>query len=154
MKPAETMTHSGENRTAQTVVLALAVLLLLALAVRVWGISFGLPHRYHIDEPAYVLAALQMGQGNLMIAYPPLSPSLHQILLLGLFAILFLVQMLTGRVSSPAAFAKQYQIDPSAFYLLARGLSAAASAANILLLFERWYAVYVEPPRPWSQLYF
>ncbi|MCB0257063.1 MAG: glycosyltransferase family 39 protein [Anaerolineae bacterium] len=135
MKSVETMTLSGENRTGQAVILALVAMLLLALAVRVWGISFGLPHRYHIDEPAYVLAALQLGQGNLKIAYPPLSPSLHQILLLGLFAILFLVQMLTGRASSPAAFAQQYQIDPSAFYLLARGLSAATSVVSIMLLF-------------------
>ena len=116
--------------------LALLTCLLLALAVRLWSIDFGLPHRYHIDEPAYVLAALQIGQGNFHIAYPPPSPSLRQVLLLGLFGLLFLGYLLTGRVNSPAAFARQYQIDPSPFYLLARGLNVVASLATIALLYR------------------
>lgn len=135
MTSAEKGTPMTDRRGAKTTIIALGISLLLAFAVRIWGISFGLPQRYHIDEPAYVLAALQIGQGNLDIVYPPLSPNLHQVLLLGLFLMLFLVQVLTGQVNSPSAFAQQYQIDPSAFYLLARGLSAAASLMSILLLF-------------------
>lgn len=129
--------HIQEERpqTMRAVILALGACLVLALAARIWGISFGLPQRYHIDEPAYVLAALQLGQGNFNIAYPPLSPNLHQIILLGLFVALFLAQLLTGKINSLLAFAQQYQVDPSAFYLLARGLSVAASLASILLLF-------------------
>ena len=35
----------------------LAGVTLLALAVRLWGIGFGLPSLYHSDEPKYVLIA-------------------------------------------------------------------------------------------------
>ena len=33
----------------------------LALALRLWGIGFGLPELFHPDEPAYVLQALAVG---------------------------------------------------------------------------------------------
>jgi hypothetical protein len=122
-------------RKSRGVILTLAAIFLLALVVRVWGISFGLPQRYQVDESAYVLAALELGQGNYQMAYPPLSPNLHQILLMGLYATWFLFQLVTGTVDSPSAFAQQYKIDPSTFYLLTRGLTVFISLAGILMLF-------------------
>jgi len=50
---------------------ALVGILALALGLRLWGIGFGLPHRYHIDEPPQVIAALRLGQGDYHIVYPP-----------------------------------------------------------------------------------
>jgi hypothetical protein len=116
--------------------LLLAACLLLALGLRVWGLDFGLPHRYHVDEPPGVLAALEIGRGNLDIAYPNMSPHLYQFLLLGLFGGLFLVYLATGRAGSAQDFARQYQVDPTAFYLLARGLSVVASLLAILLVYR------------------
>jgi len=110
--------------------------LIVALVARIWSLDFGLPHRYHIDEPPQVVAALNLAQGSFQIAYPPLSPNLHQVLLLVLFIGLFVVQRLLGIVSSPLEFAALYQQDPTPFYLLARGLSAACSLVALVVLYS------------------
>ncbi|MGB3058399.1 MAG: hypothetical protein WBE17_01555, partial [Anaerolineae bacterium] len=39
---------------------ALAAILLIAVALRLWGINFGLPYLYHPDEPGYVAIAQNM----------------------------------------------------------------------------------------------
>ncbi len=39
--------------------LFLTFVLVAATAVRFWGLGFGLPHRYHIDEPPWVLGVLK-----------------------------------------------------------------------------------------------
>jgi hypothetical protein len=110
-------------------------IMVLALWLRLWGLGFGLPHRYHIDEPPHVLAALRIAQGQLQIDYPPLSPNLHQVLLLFLFAGLFVFLKLSGAVTGPGEFAALYQRDPTAFYLLARGLSVVCSLLALVALY-------------------
>jgi len=37
--------------------LALTAIMLIAVALRLWGIGFGLPYLYHPDEPGYVAIA-------------------------------------------------------------------------------------------------
>jgi hypothetical protein len=112
-------------------IVTLIGLLILALALRLWGLNFGLPHRYHIDEPPQVIAALRLAQGDVWIDYPPLSPNLHQIILCFLFALLYLMVWLTGSMNSPAEFAALYQRDPTSFYLISRGLSVVSSIATL-----------------------
>lgn len=41
-------------------VVALLVVMAIAMALRLWGISFGLPYTYIPDEPGYVAVALKM----------------------------------------------------------------------------------------------
>ncbi|MGB8645938.1 MAG: glycosyltransferase family 39 protein [Anaerolineae bacterium] len=118
-----------------TVAVGLGAILLLALFVRVWGMGFGLPYRYHIDEPAYVVNALRIAHGELKLDYPPLSPSLHQILLAVSFGVLYVAELAAGKVSSPTAFANSYQLDATGFYLIARGWSILCSVAAIYLLY-------------------
>jgi 4-amino-4-deoxy-L-arabinose transferase-like glycosyltransferase len=113
----------------------LALILLLAAGLRVWNLDFGLPFRYHIDEPAYVVAAMQIGQGELQISYPPLSPSLQQLIYLALFGVLFIFKFASGVVDSPQSFAGLYRLDPTPFYLLARGVSVASSVLAIACLY-------------------
>ncbi|HQH12583.1 MAG TPA: hypothetical protein PLS31_09180, partial [Candidatus Sumerlaeota bacterium] len=45
--------------------LVLFGILLAALALRVWGIGFGLPYEYHVDEVQYVCQAASMGSRGL-----------------------------------------------------------------------------------------
>jgi hypothetical protein len=116
--------------------LIIILCLILALSIRVWSLGFGLPYRYHIDEPAYVLAALQIGQGHLHISYPDLSPSLQEIFYLFLYGIMFLFDFITGRVSSPTDFSRLYKVDPSPFYLLSRGFSVICSLGAIVILYQ------------------
>jgi len=115
--------------------LSLTGILILALVLRLWGMGFGLPQRYHIDEPPYVLAALRIASGDLFITYPYNSPNLFQFMLTGLYGLWYLVGQVAGVFGSPADFATLYQRDPSGFYLLARGLVALLSTATVALLY-------------------
>ncbi len=126
--------HPNRNSYAQGFLFAF--LLVAAAAVRIWGLGFGLPYKYHIDEPPSVLAALRIAQGDFVIEYPPLSPNLQQLVLTGLYGILFIVQLVGGYVSSPEQFALTYQQDPTVFYLLARGLSVLSSLLTLCILYR------------------
>lgn len=115
--------------------LPLFLILCIALVLRLWGIGFGLPHRTHIDEPAYVVSALKLASGQLRIEYPLFSPSIYQVLLLFQYGILFLLGRFSGSYGSVADFAHSYQVDPTMFYLLGRFASVVASLMTIIILF-------------------
>jgi hypothetical protein len=108
----------------------------LALILRLWGIGFGLPHRTHIDEPAYVLSALKLASGELRIEYPFFSPNIYQVLLVIPYGILFLLGRVSGIYASAAMFAQSYQTDPTLFYLLARLTSVVFSLGTIIILYS------------------
>jgi 4-amino-4-deoxy-L-arabinose transferase-like glycosyltransferase len=114
---------------------ALIGISLIALLLRLWGVGFGLPHRYHIDEPPYVLAALRIAAGDLYIVYPYNSPNLFQFMLAGLYGLWYVIGWILGVFSSPGDLAALYQRDPTGFYLLARGLVAFLSTGTVVLLY-------------------
>jgi 4-amino-4-deoxy-L-arabinose transferase-like glycosyltransferase len=115
--------------------LALAAILFLALVLRAWGITFGLPHRYHIDEPYYVLGALKLAQGEIHLTVPQNTPNIWQFILLGEYGLLYLVGRLTGSFSQPSDLASLYLTDPSVFYLIARASSLLAGVATVGLIY-------------------
>lgn len=112
------------------------ICLAIAFVVRWWGLEFGLPHRYHIDEPPSVIAALKIAQGDFKITYPPLSPSLHQVVLFVLYSMLFIVQYSLGIVNIPSDFAMLYQKNPGIFYIITRGLSVVGSLLTLFMLYR------------------
>lgn len=117
-------------------------ILAVALALRLWGIGFGLPFKYHIDEPPYVIAALRIASGNLYIKYPYNSPNLFQFILAIEYAALYAIGRLVGVFHSPSDVANLYQVDPSVFYLLARGTSSVLGTATVGLTYALGKAVY------------
>lgn len=116
--------------------LMLLGLVLLALALRLWGIGFGLPRTYHPDEPAHVLQALAVARGlpgGLTFANPPL----YKYLLLGEYAVTYLL----GRSGSPQDFVARFRADPSLLYLEARATSALLGSLTVVaayVLGARW----------------
>src|SRR5512143_2067844 len=103
-----------------------------ALLLRLWGIGFGLPYEYHIDEHFYYPYAWSMGQGQLDLPDQSHGPSLY----LGL--------LLIGQKSMQAAFFPQLsnadfgalQDTNSWPYLLsARLVSALLGALTIPIVF-------------------
>ncbi len=106
---------------------AYAAIFVAALALRVWGIDFGLPALYHPDEPAYVLQALGVGRGlpnGLTFADPPL----FKYMLLGEYAATYGLERVTRATTSAEDFISQFRADPSRLYLLARLTSALFGA--------------------------
>lgn len=110
----------------------LAAIFALALGLRMWGIGFGLPYAYHVDEPTYVSAALNLGAG--IIGRQP-NPTGFSNMLFGEYGAYYLVGRLTGTFTSSAAFEQAYRADPSVFLLLSRLTSVLFGAATVLVVY-------------------
>jgi hypothetical protein len=112
--------------------LALIALTLFALALRSWGLSFGLPYAYHIDEHFYYPNAWAMGLGQLDLPDQSHGPSLYLgVLLIGQR----LMYALLGQGLSLAEFGRWLETNPWPFLLSARVISALAGALTIPFVF-------------------
>lgn len=110
----------------------LCVLTVAALVLRIWGTSFGLPYRYHIDEMHYVAGAMRMANADFNLPYTAHGPNLFYVLLVCEYGAYFVVSLALGGVDSATAFARLYHNDPTAFFLLARITSAVFGSLTIL----------------------
>jgi len=110
------------------VTLAVVVLVLAALAMRLWGIGFGLPHIYHTDEVNEVKRALMLGAGvfNLGRAF---KGGLYYLLFVE-YAVYFAVLRALGVVHSSFDFLVRYFSEPTGFWLIGRVTVALLGAAN------------------------
>lgn len=104
--------------------LLLLGILFLALFLRVWGISFGLPYLYHADEPIVVNHALAYGAGDLNPHFFNIPP-LTSYLLFAVYIVYFLIGYFFQIFSSVQDFEFLFYTNPSSFYLLARLLFGA-----------------------------
>ena len=132
MQRASTLADDIQN-TKNTVWLVLLVCL-LALAVRMWGITFGLPGIDHGDESEVVNHAVRFGSGDLN-PHRFQYGSLVQYLLFIIYGCYYVVGAIAGRHDSVHQFAVQFVSDPSMFYILARGLSACFGAATVWITY-------------------
>ncbi|MCX6031979.1 MAG: glycosyltransferase family 39 protein [Chloroflexi bacterium] len=107
--------------------LVLIAILVLALALRLWSIDFGLPYAYHIDERSYVIGALNLGQGEIN-GYPQQVGLVN--VLIGEYVGYYLVGRLAGLFASAQDFARAYYTDPTVFYLLGRLTSAVLGVVS------------------------
>ncbi len=112
------------------------VVLVVALALRLWGIGYGLPWLFYFhDEPQIVLRALRFGTGDLNPHFFIWPGTLQLYLAFIAYAGLFLVGRVAGWWSGKAGFAAAYFADPTAFYLLARLQSVAFGVWTVWLAF-------------------
>ena len=116
---------------------ALPTLLIGALALRIAGIDYGLPHLFHADEAHEVFRALRLGTGELDL-------DLNRALKGGLFYLLFVeyaallaVGLVTGRFDGPSDLGRMVAADPSVLWLLGRATVACFGAATVVLVW-RW----------------
>ncbi len=116
---------------------ALPALLIGALALRLAGIDYGLPHLFHADEAHEVFRALRLGTGEFDL-------DLNRALKGGLFYLLFVeyaalcaVGLLTGWFDAPSDLGRMVAVDPSALWLLGRATVACFGAATVALVW-RW----------------
>jgi 4-amino-4-deoxy-L-arabinose transferase-like glycosyltransferase len=111
----------------------LSIILFFALALRLWGIWFGLPYIYHHDEGHEVLRALQLGMGS--FNFERVAKGGYFYVLFVEYGILFIVLKLTGFIQSTTDFALLYFRDPSIFYLVGRVTTALIGVLNVYLVF-------------------
>jgi 4-amino-4-deoxy-L-arabinose transferase-like glycosyltransferase len=112
----------------------LFTIFVLALFLRFYGISFGLPYEYHVDEDQYVRQAATMGSSGLNPA-DWFNPPFYKYLLLAEYGSLYLFGKALGWYTSTADFGAQMTLDPTWLYLLGRGTSALFGALTVLVTY-------------------
>src|SRR5512135_2436316 len=111
---------------------ALAGIVVLGAGLRSWGINFGLPFTYHVDEPTYISAALNLGAGNIGRQLNP--PALPNLLFLE-YGAYYVAERVSRSIASVAEFEKIYRSDPSMFFLLGRLTTALLGVLNVLIIY-------------------
>ncbi|CAG0932060.1 hypothetical protein TFLX_02435 [Thermoflexales bacterium] len=103
-----------------------------AFLLRLWGIGFGLPQAYHIDEHFYYPHAWSLGQGQLILPDQAHGPSLY----LGL---LLIGQKIMQALFFPGLSAEQFgalrDTNPWPYLLSARIISALLGALTIPIVY-------------------
>ncbi len=111
-------------------ILMAAVLILTAgLALRLWGIGYGLPFVIHPDENRQVLDALGMAQRMSPIPAEFSYPALHKYLLVVADGAYYALGLAFGWFKDPADFALGFLEGGSKVFLINRLLSVAAGIA-------------------------
>lgn len=116
------------------VVAALALVSVLGLALRLQGITYGLPEVYHLDEHFEVYRALGLGMGQ--FNFDRTGKGGYFYLLFVEYGLLYLWQRVTGAVADPQGFALGIVRDPSVVWLVGRLTSAAIAAVTLVLVWR------------------
>lgn len=106
-------------------------ILLLALALRAWGLGYGLPHVYNPDEVSILSRALSLGGPKGLNPGNFVYPSLFLYVLAAAMGGCYAVQRALGQVHSISDFERAFWQDPSTAYLVARSVSVAAGVLSV-----------------------
>ena len=113
----------------------LPLILLVAAAVRLWGLGFGLPYAgSRVDETAVAGPAVQFLSGALRppdFMYP--TGLLYAVAIL--YVVWFAINRPFGTYASLAAFAESRRQSLAPFFYLSRGLSAAMGTLTVWWVF-------------------
>ena len=112
----------------------LGAIVLLALALRLHGIQYGLPAVYNPDEVAIMARALSFAKGTLN-PHNFLYPTLYFYVLFGWVGAYLGFVWLTGGVASVAALQQLYFADPTGIYTAGRVLGALFGALCVPAIF-------------------
>jgi len=111
-------------------------ILILAAVVRFWGINFGLPHQLcRPDEEMIVSKSLYFLTGDLNPRWF-VYPTFYMYIVSFFYFLYFLFSMLIGTSASLADFLAKYFIDPSAFYIIDRSVSAFLGTATVFIVYK------------------
>jgi 4-amino-4-deoxy-L-arabinose transferase-like glycosyltransferase len=110
-------------------------ILAIALAVRLWGITFGLPHvRTRPDELFIIGAAIGMHGGD---SNPHFFhyPGLYLYFVAGLYAVFYGIGRLTGQFGSSEAFVASFREAWTPYFLIPRVTAAVMGAATVPVVY-------------------
>ncbi len=124
---------------------ALLLILFLAFALRVWGLSFGLPQVTHQDELIVVHHALAYSSGDFNPHFFKIPPLLSY-LLFGLYGALYGIFFLIKNLSLQE-YALLFFQDPTVFYLGGRLVfGALAGTLSVFILYRIAKKLFGEIP--------
>jgi asparagine N-glycosylation enzyme membrane subunit Stt3 len=129
----ETETQPARTKFTITGEGALVLLILAgALFLRLYGIDYGLPFSYHVDEKVYSGAALNLGRAKIG---PQTNPTGFTNILFLEYAAYFVLGKISGLFPTVSSYEQLYRTDPSSFLLLARITSAILGTLNVLVIY-------------------
>jgi len=112
----------------------LFVILAVALALRIYGLRYGLPAVYNPDEVAIMSRALAFAKGDLN-PHNFLYPTLYFYVLFVWEGMAALAAVATGAVASFDAFQREFFVDPTRVYVAGRLLTALLGTATVAATF-------------------
>jgi dolichyl-phosphate-mannose-protein mannosyltransferase len=124
--------------------LALAAVLLLAAALRLWGLSHDLPFSYFGDELHFMKRAMALGTGDLNPHWFH-KPAFLMYVLAFVYGLYFVVGRIAGRFGSTAEFGAQFLFAAGPFLLLGRLVVAACGVATVFVVDRIGRRVYGTP---------
>ncbi len=108
--------------------IVLFIIILFALALRLYPVMANMPYTYWHDENNYIESAMRFGTGN----FNPMTFShggLFQLILFIVYGVYYVLQKMIGSVHSPVDFYVNYIKDPTPFFVMARSISALCGTA-------------------------
>ncbi len=137
MRIKHSLQENIEMRTVPKRGMVLLLILLAGLALRLYGIHYGLPHLYDSDEPDIVhrsIVILATRDFNPHWFGHPGTPAIY--LVSALYAVLYIAGFVAGAFANTADFRVLYYTDPTLFYLSGRILFALIGTSTVLLLYS------------------
>ncbi len=119
----------------------LVVVILIAAGLRFWGIDFGLPYEYHVDEVQYVRQAASMGRDGFEPKWWN-NPPFYKYVYFTEFAVFFVVGKLLGLFTSASDFGARLTLDPTWLYLIGRSTTALLGTLTVLVVYWLGRAAY------------
>ena len=123
------------NRQLVHAKILLPLILFFAFAIRLWGIDYGLPYRYHVDEQAYIPHAARLCGGELDLPAYSFGPNLYLITLCAVDAVTYATGLVMGVWYTPLQFRSAYEADPTVLYVANRAVSAFTGTATVWLIY-------------------
>jgi 4-amino-4-deoxy-L-arabinose transferase-like glycosyltransferase len=124
--------------------LALIIVLLLAAALRIWGLLHDLPFSYFGDELHFMRRSMAMGTGDLNPHWFH-KPAFLMYVLAFFYGLYYAVGALVGRFDSTAEFGAHFLFEPAPFLLIGRLVVAAFGVATVYLVYRIGRKVYGTP---------
>jgi hypothetical protein len=119
----------------RNIVLAVAGATVMGVALRLYGLQYGLPAVYNPDEVAIMARALGFARGTLN-PHNFLYPTFYFYVLFAWVGIYLGWLWLSGQVPTIAALQQLYFTDPTGIYTAGRFLGVATGAATIPVLYR------------------
>ncbi|HKI04905.1 MAG TPA: glycosyltransferase family 39 protein [Thermoanaerobaculia bacterium] len=130
--------------TSRGTLIGLTAVLLIAAALRLWGLLHDLPFSYFGDELHFMRRAMAMGTGDLNPHWFH-KPAFLMYLLTLCYGIYFGLGALTGRFESTAEFGAHFLFEPGPFLLIGRLFVAATGVATVYVVYRIGRKVYGTP---------
>jgi 4-amino-4-deoxy-L-arabinose transferase-like glycosyltransferase len=124
--------------------LALAAVLLLAAALRLWALRHDLPFSYYGDELHFMRRAMAVGTGDLNPHWFH-KPAFFMYVLAFCYGLYFLAGRLVGWFGSTAELGARFLFDPSPFLLIGRLAVAACGVATVYVVYRIGRKVFASP---------